>query len=121
MRPLFLFRNGECMQFSGDRMPVGVSYRQDIGFSNNVIPVQKDDVVYVFTDGVVDQFGYVNGIETKFARKRLQNLLSEIHTLPFDVQKERLERVFDDWASPKGRGTLPCPQVDDKLLLGIRI
>ena len=121
MRPLFLFRNGECMQFSGDRMPVGVSYRQDIGFSNNVIPVQKDDVVYVFTDGVVDQFGYVNGIETKFARKRLQSLLTEIHTLPFDVQKERLVRVFDEWASPNGRGTLPCPQVDDKLLVGIRI
>ena len=121
MRPLFLFRNAECLQFSGDRMPVGVSFKQDIPFTNHVIQTQKDDVVYIFTDGVVDQFGYLNGVETKFTRKRLKELLSKIHSMPFAEQWAYMESVFDEWASPKGLNKCRCPQVDDQLLIGIRL
>lgn len=121
MRPLFIFRNGECMQFSGDRMPVGVSFKQDIPFTNYVIQTQKDDVVYIFTDGVVDQFGYLNGVETKFTRKRLKELLMQIHSMPFAEQWAYMESVFDEWASPKGFNKCRCPQVDDQLLIGIRL
>lgn len=120
MRPLFLFRGDKCLQYSGDRMPVGVSFKQDIPFTNHIIDTVKDDTIYLFTDGVVDQFGYVDGVETKFTRKRLCSMLSQIHNLPFNEQQERAEAVFERWANSSS-GNMRCPQVDDQLLVGIKI
>ena len=120
MRPLLIYRDYECIQQSGDRIPVGVSFKQNIPFTNHIIKVYEDDTVYLFTDGVVDQFGFVNGVETKFNRKRLCAMLSQIYSLPFDEQERRIEAAFDEWAS-SGHGIRRCPQVDDQLLIGIRL
>lgn len=120
MRPLLIYRGDECIQYSGDRIPVGVSFKQNLPFTNHIIKVCEGDTVYLFTDGVVDQFGFVDGVETKFNRKRLCAMLSQIHSLPFDEQERRIEAVFECWAS-SGRGIRRCPQVDDQLLIGIRL
>ena len=120
MRPMFVFSGDGMKSYSGDRMPVGVSFKQDLQFTDHIIKVCQGDTVYLFTDGVVDQFGYVDGVETKFNRKRLSALLSQIHTLPFSEQQERVEAVFERWAASRN-GHLVCPQVDDQLMIGVRI
>ena len=120
MRPMLIFHDGECMQKSGDRMPVGVSFKQNIPFTNHIIKVCEGDTIYLFTDGVVDQFGFVDGVETKFNRKRLCAMLLQIHKLPFDEQIERAAAVFKRWAA-MGKGNMRCPQVDDQLMIGFRV
>lgn len=119
MRPIVIFRDGKCLTYSGDRIPVGVSFKQNMPFTNHIIKVLQGDTIYLFTDGVVDQFGFVDGVETKFNRKRLCAMLSQIHSMPFEAQESRIEAVFEHWAAQGG--IVRCPQVDDRLMIGIRV
>ena len=50
---LFLFRNGELIEYKGDRMPVGV-YKNERNFTNHSIQLQKGDRIYMFSDGYID-------------------------------------------------------------------
>ena len=69
-------------------------------------------MVYLTTDGYVDQFGGEK--DKKFLRKRLTKLLAEINSLEMTEQDKRLEDAFLDW---KGNED----QTDDIVLIGVRI
>lgn len=81
-------------------------------FTDIILDVKPGDCVYLASDGFVSQFGGPDN--QKFKRKRLETLLTEVHGLPAERQKEAVTRRFDDW---KGN----CDQTDDVLLIGIRI
>lgn len=70
------------------------------------------DVIYMFSDGIVDQFG--GGESKKFLSRRLRSLLLEISDLKLDMQKEKIEHCFLNW---KGNEE----QTDDILILGMKI
>jgi hypothetical protein len=70
------------------------------------------DVIYMFSDGIVDQFG--GGESKKFLTRRLRSLLLEISDLKLDMQKEKIEHCFLNW---KGNEE----QTDDILILGMKI
>jgi serine phosphatase RsbU (regulator of sigma subunit) len=63
--PLYIFReNGtgpELIEVKGDRMPIGIYRKQDIPFTNHEIDTESNDLIYMFTDGYVDQFGGEKG------------------------------------------------------------
>lgn len=107
---LVLFRNGELLEFEGDRMPVGRSIKTE-KFTGTNIQLQAGDVIYAFSDGYGDQFGGPSG--KKFKRKQLLSILASINTLPMPEQKEILKNKFRDW-----KGELE--QLDDILIAGIR-
>lgn len=109
--PLILIRNGEVIETSGDKMPIGI-YENMHPFSKHEIPLEKGDVFYMSSDGFEDQFGGPDG--KKFKSKRLKQLLLEIHKSPMELQKEILEKTFEEW-----KGDLP--QVDDVVLAGLAI
>jgi len=102
----------EMTEIRADRMPIGI-YEQVVNdFTRHTIPIMPGDAIYMLTDGYCDQFG---GPELKkFKKKNLIKLLSEIHKLSMTEQRKRLKRNLDKW-----RGDLP--QVDDILMLGIKI
>ncbi|MCC7454727.1 MAG: SpoIIE family protein phosphatase, partial [Crocinitomix sp.] len=107
----YLVRQNEVIEIAGDK--------QHIGYSSNMAPfvpitidIEVGDMVYLTTDGYVDQFGGEK--DKKFLRKRLTKLLAEINHLPMADQHTRLEDVFLDW---KGNED----QTDDIVLIGVRI
>ena len=110
--PVYLVRDETITELKGDRISVGLSEDPEKErFKNHVIPVENSDVIYMFTDGYVDQFGGPK--EKKFMYRRFRHLLLTIHKLPMDQQKIILEETMEHW---KG----DFEQVDDILVIGFR-
>ena len=68
-------------------------------------------MIYLFTDGYVDQFGGPDS--KKIMSRRFRELLLKYHKLPLPEQKSKLEEYLIDW-----KGDLE--QTDDILVIGIR-
>ncbi len=94
-----------------DRMPVGV-YVKERSFTNHKISLETDDILYLFSDGYIDQFGGEN--KDKFKTKRFKKLLIDIYDKPMAKQKELLFDNFENWRSG-------VKQLDDVLVLGVKI
>ena len=115
--PLILVRStasspNELIEVSADHMPIGIYETVAKSFTRQLIPIMPGDSIYLFSDGYCDQFGGDN--LKKFKKKNLKKLLSDIHSLSMTEQKKILVRNLEDW-----QGDLP--QVDDILMLGIKI
>ncbi len=110
--PLWLMRNGTCIEYAPDKRPIGYYRGRGLPFTNQKIEIQKGDTLYIFTDGFADQFGGPKG--KKFKYKQFQELLLSIQSEPMLKQEEILVKRFEEW-----KGTLE--QVDDVLVIGIRI
>lgn len=111
--PLYLIRDNTITEIKGDRFSVGLNVEGvENRFKNNVLQLNKGDIIYIFTDGFADQFGGPEGKKYKY--RRFRHLLLALHQLPMERQAEFLKRSINDW-----RGDLD--QVDDILVMGIRI
>ncbi len=109
---LLLVRNGEIIIFPADNMPVGIHRRSDTPFTLHEIDLRKGDIFYTLSDGFVDQFGGPNG--KKFMMKRLKEMLLSIHKEDMKKQKEKLVSTINEWMKDSS-------QIDDILLMGIKI
>jgi len=107
---LYLVRNNEMHEYKGNRMPVGYYLKMD-KFSYQKILTQKDDVIYMSSDGYYDQFGGNNG--KKLKNKRFKEILVEISSLEMKHQGEKLLEVYNSWKAKE-------PQIDDVCVIGIR-
>ena len=111
--PLFLIREGELTQLKADNFPIGGYMGEQLkSFTMHEIEIKKGDIIYLFSDGYSDQFGGPN--DSKYLIKRFRELLMTIHKEPMEEQREILNQVHIDW---RGNG----PQIDDILVIGIRI
>lgn len=109
---LYLIRNSKITEIKGDRYSVGMGNEEaNSQFTSHVITVEPDDMIYIFTDGYVDQFGGPEGKKFKF--RRFRHLLLSVHKLPLDDQKRYIYESIREW-----RGNLE--QVDDILIIGIK-
>ena len=119
-RPLLIMRNGEMIAYEADRMPVGVHYRQKNPFTNNVIKLEKNDILYMYSDGFADQIGQGPTLK-KFTGKRVREMLHKYHTLSFSEQRVVIEQIFNEWCQPEYGNNPPSEQLDDILIVGIQI
>ncbi len=110
--PLILIRNNELIEFAADHMPVGVHPKDVIDFTNQEIQLQPNDLLYIFSDGYVSQFGGEFG--KKFNITRFKQLLFEINNQTLDIQKKILDQKLFEWQNDNR-------QIDDILVIGIRI
>jgi PAS domain S-box-containing protein len=110
-RPLWLIRDKKIIEYKGDKYNIGGHNTGTKIFTHHTIPINKGDVIYLFTDGCTDLFGGKSG--KKFKTRRLKDLLLQIHTEPIQDQEKILSNTFDDW-----RGTFE--QVDDLLIVGVK-
>lgn len=109
--PLWLVANEQLQEIKGDKQPVG-KYDHASPFKTHRIPYTTSTMLYLFTDGMADQFGGPEG--KKFKYKQLSQLLLKIHQLEVPEQEKTIEKHFEDW-----KGSLE--QVDDVCLIGIRL
>jgi serine phosphatase RsbU (regulator of sigma subunit) len=109
---MLLIRNDEVTRYKGDKMPIGIHYRQKASFTSHQIDYQKGDTIYLFSDGFPDQFGGEHG--KKFRLQNFQDLLLTIHGDSMQSQKEMLEKSFHNWK-------MSFEQVDDILVMGFRL
>jgi serine phosphatase RsbU (regulator of sigma subunit)/Tfp pilus assembly protein PilF len=110
--PLWIIRNNKVIELNADKMPVGRSPKETVSFSSQKFQLQKNDLLFGFTDGFPDQFGGPKG--KKFKYKQLEELLISISQESMEIQKQKLEEVFENW-----KGNLD--QVDDVCVIGVRI
>ncbi len=111
--PLYLLRNGEMQIIKADKFPIGsFSEYQDRHYTNHIVELKKDDVIYIFSDGYADQFGGEKG--RKYMYKRFREYLLTISSEPLEKQKMLLDEENERW---KGSET----QVDDIIVIGIKI
>ncbi len=111
-RPLIHIRNGVVTTYKGSKYVLGDSIRRFTFVKNVELDLQKNDMLYMYSDGFVDQFGGPKN--KKYLTKRLLTLLREIADLRTEEQYEIVESTFCNW---QGNNI----QIDDVLLLGIRI
>lgn len=119
-RPLIIIRNGELIEYKADKMPCGVYINESPEFTNNIVDLEKGDTLYMYSDGISDQFS--GGADMrKFTIRRVKEMLVEIHDKPFEQQKLLIAKIIDDWRKPPSKLGKMSAQVDDVLLVGLRI
>ncbi len=109
--PLYILRSGVFTDLPADRQPIGI-YRQETAFTNHIFKLQKNDILYLFSDGYIDQFNGSTG--EKFKVKRFKELLIGISHKTLDTQQKIINETFINW---KGQQK----QIDDILILGLKI
>ena len=109
--PLYLIRNGELHEIKATRNPIGI-YLREKPFENHKVQLEKEDVIYTFSDGYVDQFGGVEN--TKFKASNFKKLLLEIWNKPLKEQEEILDKTIIEWQGES-------EQTDDIVILGVKI
>ena len=111
--PLFIVRGKELIELKADNLAIG-SYTEthQKHYTNHIVPLQKGDTIYVFSDGYSDQFGGPDG--KKFKLTQFKTMLLNLNGVSMEQQKVALERSIEEW-----RGVLQ--QVDDMLVIGVKI
>jgi ligand-binding sensor domain-containing protein/serine phosphatase RsbU (regulator of sigma subunit) len=112
MRPVIIVMDGESFYIKGNRCSVGGESVVEKYFDDQEYYLGEGDTMYMFSDGLPDQFGGADGKKMKIAR--LKRLIEELSIHPMSEQKEMVTKFFFDW---KG----DYEQVDDVLMMGIRL
>lgn len=101
----------DLIELPKDKMPVGKGEKLQ-NFKPYSVELNKDDTLFLFTDGYADQFGGTKG--KKFKYKPLNELLVNSCALEFNEQKQKLATTFNNW-----KGNLE--QVDDVCIIGLKL
>ncbi|HEU4719034.1 MAG TPA: PAS domain S-box protein [Bacteroidia bacterium] len=113
INPLYVIRDEMVIQSKGNRFSIGSYFDNRMRpFTNQEMELQKDDVVYLFSDGFPDQFGGTE--DRKLSHRRFREILLEVHKEEMSVQKRMLEEQLNMWMNGE-------PQTDDICVIGIRI
>ncbi len=112
MRPVILVIDGEPFYIKGNRSSVGGESVMEKYFDDQEYYLKEGDTIYLFSDGLPDQFGGTDGKKLKIAR--LKRLIEQISKLPMDEQKKAISNFYMEW---KGS----YDQVDDVLLMGVKV
>lgn len=114
-RPLYLLRDGELIEYSGSRKAIGgipLAKKVEKDFENHIINYQDGDKIFIFSDGLPDQFGGDQG------RKYLTRRVRENLTNNPDASMAHFSRLFPkefyEWMGDH-------KQLDDVLLIGIEL
>lgn len=109
--PLWYVQKGELKSILPNKQPVGLT-EVTSPFISHTLQLAPNDCIYLFTDGLADQFGGERG--KKFMYKPFKSLLLNHADLPMYEQKRVVDDALKNW-----KNTLE--QVDDILVIGVRI
>lgn len=114
-RPLLIYRKKEkeIVEFKGEPYLIGgVDSRVTKTFKSQEIFYKPGDIIYMFTDGYVDQFGGEDN--KKLMKERFIEMLLSFKHLGLTYQGQLLEQRLLKW-----RGDFE--QTDDVLVVGIKL
>ncbi len=109
-RPLWLYTSHEILEIPPTRQPIGFSEAIK-PFEEHALTLASGAIIYLFTDGLVDQMGGPKG--RKLMQKGLREYLLSIAHLPPAQQGDSIRTFFESWREE-------LPQVDDVTIIGIR-
>ncbi len=96
----------------GDKKSIGgEQLEKERIFTTQTLEVHHKDCFYMFSDGIPDQFGGPD--DKKFSKKRLKQLLIDIHEHPMRRQRALFNEVWKDWKGDR-------EQTDDATIIGIK-
>jgi serine phosphatase RsbU (regulator of sigma subunit) len=112
-RPLWVMRNENKIleEFKTDRQPVG-KFITSNSFSSFEIDIDSNDMIYMFSDGYIDQFG--GDDESKFKTSRFRDLINKIKYIQIKEQESTIKTNFEEW-----KGSFE--QTDDICVWGIML
>lgn len=119
-RPLIIVHNGEIRKIKPDRMPIGRTDFQTGQFVDHQLDMVDGDIIYLFSDGFVDQFGYFDGHECKYTSRRFERLITDVAKHPLEKQRDIFGSVLASWRTNPVNGTL-TEQTDDITIVGVKI
>ncbi len=108
--PLILIHDGELSVIKADSFSIGFT-GENKNFTLNEIFVEKNDTIYMFSDGIIDQFG--GPVNRRFMVKHLKEILVKNYEADMKLQKEILLHEIISW-----KGELV--QTDDIMVMGIK-
>jgi serine phosphatase RsbU (regulator of sigma subunit) len=101
------------IQFKGDRFSLGGNLETNsMNFTLHTIQMKKGDEIYLFSDGITDQFG--GSQNKKLKSTGLHVFLQELGGQNMKEKGRAFERFYQDW---KGENM----QVDDIIVIGIKL
>lgn len=112
-RPLFVKRpnSQEIEEIGSTRRSIGGEINASLPFIQQTLTLEKDSIMYLFSDGITDQ----NDIKrNRIGGNRLKEILLQNAHLPMNEQKANLERAVQTYME----GTI---QRDDIVLVGVRL
>jgi serine phosphatase RsbU (regulator of sigma subunit)/CHASE3 domain sensor protein len=108
---MYIMKDNELHEVAADKQPIG-KYQIQSGFTNHELTLEKGSSIYLFSDGLADQFG--GPVGKKFKYKAFQDLLVANATNTMEHQKRNIDFAFENW-----KGELE--QVDDVCVIGVRV
>lgn len=109
--PVYIYSNNELKEIKATKQPIG-RFESKVNFVNHEVQLNSGDAVYLFSDGIADQFGGPDGKKYKY--KRVKELLLQNNSKSHSEQKNNIITEFAAW---KGKNE----QIDDVCLIGIKI
>jgi serine phosphatase RsbU (regulator of sigma subunit) len=101
----------QLFELKGDKQPIGIHWEEK-DFTSHSFNLQKQDTIYVFSDGIVDQFGGPD--RKKFKIVNFKKLLLSVQEESMEKQKQLVENAFESWRND-------FEQIDDVCVIGVRI
>lgn len=112
-RPLWIMHQGGLEEISPTKLPIGGLRDADSReYRTHLLQAEPGDMVYLFTDGIMDQFGGEKN--KKLMKKRFRSFIASLRFKHMIEQKVIIENYINDW---KGEHE----QVDDILIVGLKI
>ena len=108
---MLLVRSEELIELKGNKQTIG-NIDNVKPFTAQQIQGQKDDAIYLFSDGYVNQLGGDKG--KKLKSNSLKKELIKLSNLTMEEQSEHLKTNFENWKSD-------YEQVDDVCAVGIKL
>lgn len=109
--PLWILRNDEMLAYKGNKQPVGEYYAEK-PFTCIEEDLKEGDLLYMFSDGYIDQFGGESGKKLKtpnFRKFILKNASKKL-----SIQGKLLADNFENWRRD-------IEQIDDVCIIGIKL
>ncbi|PCJ80222.1 MAG: hypothetical protein COA49_09585 [Bacteroidetes bacterium] len=111
-RPMWIVRNGNLMEFKGTARSIGGNYWKNDVFIETTVPVRTGDMVYIFTDGLSDQFGGAK--DKKLMRSGLRKLVISASELDVADQTAYISSQMRGWQSDRD-------STDDQMLAVFKV
>jgi serine phosphatase RsbU (regulator of sigma subunit) len=111
--PILVNKQSLFTQLEASKFIMGISLEDNqTRFENQVLNFEKGDRIYLFTDGIVDQFG--GEFHKKYGYQQFRGTMQSIGSYEMSKQLEMIELSWKKW---KGQ----TAQTDDILLLGLEV
>jgi serine phosphatase RsbU (regulator of sigma subunit) len=109
----FFVREDTIIPLSTQKSTIGYSFfeSETKNFETSSIQILPGDRLYLFSDGLQDQFGGPSN--KKYKKNNIKELICKMRAVPMSEQKEIFKEQFKSWKNS-------LPQTDDVLVIGIR-